>query len=64
MAQQCSLCNDEVDELYLLVKQTTLDLIRADHPEWIEADGGCKKCMDYYNALDGEVEVLTLRTNL
>lgn len=25
-----------------------VDLIKIKHPEWIEDNGVCKKCLDYY----------------
>ena len=29
--------------------------IKQDHPEWLEADGACPKCMEYYRqTLGGE----------
>lgn len=24
--------------------------IKADHPEWVETDGACPKCIEYYRA--------------
>lgn len=27
-------------------------LIKEEHPEWVEHDGSCKRCEDYYRILD------------
>lgn len=27
-----------------------IDLIKHDHPEWIDTDGICRKCAEYYQA--------------
>ena len=40
-----------VAELYLR------EMIRKEYPEWIEYDGECKKCDDYYNSLLDAVEI-------
>ena len=31
--------------------------IRYEHPEWIEEDGTCKKCDEYYESLLEIVEI-------
>ena len=31
--------------------------IRIEHPEWIEKDGSCKKCDEYYESLLEIVEI-------
>ena len=35
-----------------IAKKFMLDTIRSEHPEWVEEDGTCKKCMEYYESLD------------
>ena len=32
-------------------------MIRYRHPEWVEEDGRCKKCDDYYKSLLDIVEI-------
>ena len=58
--RKCPLCGDEVPlaqyrshvsgESHEL-QQYALDLIRRTHPDWIEDDGACAKCMEYYERL-------------
>ncbi|MBP7216340.1 MAG: hypothetical protein KBA46_03540 [Candidatus Omnitrophica bacterium] len=38
-----SICNE--------AKEYVLKRIRLDHPEWIEKDGLCTRCKDYYEKL-------------
>ena len=54
----CPLCNEETDELHYLTEKYVLDMIKKDHPEWVETDGACKSCIDYYKALDDAVELI------
>ena len=48
----CPICGDsvppEVADLHALCEQWTIDQIKKDHPEWVEADGLCPKCLEYY----------------
>ena len=53
---KCPLCNKEADDLYHIAEQTVLDMIKRDHPEWIESDGACKKCIEYYSSLDDAIK--------
>ncbi len=55
MTKQCTLCNKETDDLYTVIEKYVLDTIKSEHPEWIESSGGCKKCVEYYKALDNAV---------
>ena len=41
-----------VAELYLR------EVIRKEYPEWIDYNGECDKCDDYYNSLLDAVEIL------
>ena len=40
-----------------LAEQYVLSIIRDEHPEWIERDGTCKRCEQYYKALDTLVDI-------
>jgi hypothetical protein len=51
----CPLCHKETDTLYHIAEQAVIDLIKRNHPEWVEPDGACKKCIEYYESLDDAV---------
>jgi hypothetical protein len=55
---KCPLCNTETDNLNNILERETLNMIKRDNPDWIETDGSCQKCTDYYNSLDDIVEVI------
>ncbi len=57
MPNKCTLCGQEADELYLIAEKYVLDLIASEHPEWVDSDGACRKCVEYYNALDVAVKI-------
>lgn len=52
MEYQCGVCKQKVaGGLVPLTEHTErhiVDLIKIKHPEWIEDNGVCKKCLDYY----------------
>ncbi len=48
----CKLCNNEVDSLTPFVEQWLLETIKDKNPHWVENDGACMKCVDYYKSLD------------
>ena len=42
------------------LKRFTLDFIARSYPEWVNPDGSCPKCENFYeNELDNLVEVVT-----
>ncbi len=49
---QCSVCGKSVsNDLKILIQHTEehiVDIIKKKHPEWIEKDGVCQKCVEYY----------------
>ena len=55
----CSVCGARVPrDLILYVSHTDqhiIDEIRKNHPDWIEKDGICVKCVDYYKKALGKV---------
>ena len=60
MEYQCSACGTKVGADMLVyrdhINQHIVDLLKADHPNWIEKDGVCKKCLEYYESeLKGSV---------
>lgn len=58
MIVACSLCEKNTDSLSHIAEQWLIDKIRADHPDWIANDGACPKCIEYYEKLDKEIEVV------
>ncbi len=52
MVYHCSVCDQKVDGDMLIYMDHTekhvIDLIKHDHPEWVEKDGLCVKCAEYY----------------
>lgn len=52
---KCPLCHKETDTLYHIAEQAVIDLIKRDHPEWVQPDGACAKCVEYYESLDDAV---------
>ena len=52
MRYTCPICQDSIkDELAAYIQHTEghiVEVIKAKHPDWIEGDGLCQKCLDYY----------------
>jgi hypothetical protein len=52
MGYKCSACNEDIDsDLLVYIKHTEkhiVDEIKLSHPEWVEDDGICRKCVDYF----------------
>ena len=52
MQYVCRVCQEKIDgDLLLYVNHTEqhiIDEIKAKHPGWVERDGLCQKCVDYY----------------
>ena len=48
----CDICKGEVsgDSLTFIVhnEEHIVDVIKKKHPEWIEKNGVCHKCLEYY----------------
>lgn len=48
----CPLCHDQVEKLlyrfHLDGERRVIDLIRQQNPSWLEGDGICSRCVDYY----------------
>ena len=53
--KMCPICQKKVDSFSAEVcheaKEYIMKRIKDDHPEWVEKDGLCPKCMDYYEKL-------------
>ncbi len=50
--EKCKLCNNEVDSITHFAEQWLLETIKSNNPQWVETDGACQKCIDYYKSLD------------
>lgn len=52
MGYHCSVCQEKVEgdalEFIDHTEKHIIDLIRSKHPSWIEKDGICHKCVEYY----------------
>lgn len=52
---RCSLCDSYVPEesLYMhrKIEKAIVDLIKQKNPQWVETDGSCAKCYEYYRTL-------------
>jgi len=52
MEYKCSVCSEKVQGGLIDLREHTdkhiVDLIKEKHPEWVEENGICQKCIDYY----------------
>ena len=52
MDYQCSVCRAHVAGDMIVYKdhieKHIVDLVKIDHPDWVEGQGMCQKCVDYY----------------
>ncbi|MFP4472597.1 MAG: hypothetical protein ACLFPX_01830 [Candidatus Omnitrophota bacterium] len=52
MSYRCPICGEELgDDLQVFVdhmEEKIVVEIKRDHPEWVQKDGMCPKCRDYY----------------
>jgi len=61
----CPLCQKKLErDLVLFTDHTNdhiIEAIKKDHPEWVQADGVCEPCTEYYKMqLSGEFEEFNL----
>lgn len=51
----CPICKKEMDkktaEICRQAREFIIKNIKRDHPEWVEKDGACPKCVEYYEKL-------------
>src|SRR5258705_6405146 len=49
----CPLCNDAVNRLlypfHLDSERLVIERIKVQHPAWLEKNGICSRCLDYYH---------------
>ena len=54
MEYACSFCGDKVEGDVVTLKEHTdahvIDLIKEKHPEWVETNNVCPKCVEYYRS--------------
>jgi len=54
MEYKCSVCDKRVEgDLLVYIDHTEdhiMDEIKAKHPDWVQEDGICQKCVDYFKA--------------
>ena len=54
MEYRCSVCNQKVGSDMLVYLDHTekhvLELVKTDHPDWVESSGICQKCVEYYRS--------------
>jgi len=60
MEYTCSVCSQTVAGDLIVYKEHTekhiLDLVKHDHPEWVDEKGLCQQCYKYYKGeIDGSV---------
>ena len=50
----CPTCNSELpNELLIIIPHTEkhiVDVIKKKHPKWVENNGVCKKCYEFYKS--------------
>jgi hypothetical protein len=54
MEYVCSVCQQRIQGEPILLKEHTdkhiIDLLKHDHPEWVEDNGLCPRCAEYYRS--------------
>jgi len=54
--RKCPLCKQEVNENLLKLhshkEKLIIELIKKKNPGWVEKDGACPKCLEYYRAIE------------
>jgi hypothetical protein len=55
MARKCPVCGKVSEEDMIRLCEEAqgwiIDTIRRAHPDWVEKDGSCSKCLEYYKKL-------------
>lgn len=55
---KCSLCDSLVPEesfyMHRKMEKAIINLIKKKNPHWVETDGSCARCYEYYRAMAGE----------
>ena len=65
MATDCPICGESVETRELRrhinsdeqeIRNYTLDLIKSSHADWVEENGACPKCWEYYKSLGSLIQ--------
>lgn len=52
MTYTCGVCSRQIEGDVLTLQDHTdkhiIDLVKHDHPDWVDEDGMCRQCYDYY----------------
>lgn len=52
---ECPICKDQVDRLqypmHEAVDRVVLEWIRQQHPEWVDEEGLCPRCLELYRRM-------------
>lgn len=48
----CKLCNMSTLDPRHETEHFVIESIVESHPEWVEDNGSCAKCLEYYDSLD------------
>ncbi len=59
MKKNCTLCHQDTEDLYHIAEQYVLNIIKKEHPEWVDQNGACIKCIEHYKALDNAIKIVT-----
>ena len=43
---------DAGEKITRIAEQWLIEIIKEQNPGWVEKDGSCDKCIDYYKSLD------------
>lgn len=54
---KCTICGQESDSIARVAEKFLIDFIKKSHPNWIEQNGACIKCIEYYNSLEKAVVI-------
>lgn len=53
--RNCPICGSQLAPesaaLHVMAERWVIEQIREDHPEWVESDGACPKCLEFYSKL-------------
>lgn len=54
--EYCKVCDANVDSLEYEAEEMVINMIKKGHPKWVESDGACHKCLEYYRSLENSVK--------
>jgi len=48
----CKACSKDVEQVLYELDAEIIKAIIQENPKWVEADGVCTQCLDYYRSLN------------